>query len=297
MRSQSPSRMAQLRARLDLPTVRFATGLLEGRHRSVFSGNGQDFDEMSHYQPGDDVSVIDWKASAASGIPVIRRFVREANLAMVLAVDTGRGMAATAPSGEQKSKIAVFAAEVVCYLARARGDLVALVAGDSEEIVQIPARGGTSHLELILSRIESMMTLRSAPSDAGRVLDRALTWFNRRSLIVLITDETRPRPEHELTLKRLRTRHEVMVIQVADALPTSDEELDVDDVDVHLDIPRYLRASPGLKREAEAFAQSRREEVRQMLRRRGIEAVRATSTDDLIDQLIVLLGRQKRVAR
>lgn len=297
MTRQSPSRLAQVRARLDLPTVRFATGLLDGRHRSIYSGHGQDFDEMSHYQPGDDISVIDWKASAASGFPVIRRFVREANLAMVLAVDTGRGMAATAASGEKKSEVATFAAELICYLAHARGDLVALVAGDHENVVQIPPRGGLSHMELVLSRIDAMMTLDAAPSDAGRVLDRALTWFNRRSLIVLITDDTRPRPEDELTLKRLRTRHEVMVIQVADALPTTESDLNIDDVDTHLDIPRFLRASPGLKREAENYAQERRSEVRKMLRRRGIESVRATGVDDLIDQLIVLLGRQKRVNR
>src|SRR5690625_1911816 len=107
MTRQSPSRLAQVRARLDLPTVRFATGLLEGRHQSIFSGPGQDFEEMSHYQPGDDVSVIDWKASAAAGNPIIRRFVRESNLAMVLAVDTGRGMSATAPSAEQTSDVAL----------------------------------------------------------------------------------------------------------------------------------------------------------------------------------------------
>lgn len=297
MARKTPSRLAQVRARLDLPRVKFATGLLEGRHRSIFTGHGQDFDEMSHYQAGDDVSDIDWKASAASGIPVIRRFVRESNLAMVLAVDSGRAMAATAPSGERKSEVAIFAAELVCYLARVRGDLVALVAGDSENIVQVPARGGVSHMEMILARIDSMMTLDAAPSDAGRVLDRALTWFNRRSLIVLITDETRPRPEAEMTLKRLRTRHEIMVIQVADALPTIDSDLNVDDVDTHLDIPRFLRASPALQREAERFTEERRAEVRAMLRRRGIEAVRATGVDDLIDKLIVLLGRQRRVNR
>jgi len=297
MARQSPSRLAQVRARLDLPTVRFASGLLDGRHRSLFSGPGQDFEEMSDYQPGDDVSVIDWKASAAAGNPIIRRFVRESNLAMVLAVDTGRGMSATAPSGEEKSDVALFAAELMCYLARGRGDLVALVAGDSETLVQLPPRGGSSHMELLLTRLENMMTLEAAPSDAGRVLDRTLTWFNRRSLIVLITDETRPRPEHELTLKRLRTRHEMMVIQVADALPTTDDELNIDDVDTHLDLPRFVRARPGLKREAERYAEQRRTQVRDMLRHRGIESVRATGVDDLIDQLIVTLGRQKRVNR
>ena len=73
---------------------------------------------MAEYQFGDDVSDIDWKASASYGLPVIRRFVRDSNLAMVVAVDTGRNMAATAPDGGPKTEIAMFAAEVVCFLAR-----------------------------------------------------------------------------------------------------------------------------------------------------------------------------------
>src|SRR5690625_6079654 len=116
----SASRLAKIRARLDLPTVRRASGLLDGHHRSIFTGHGQDFDDMVEYHPGDDVGDIDWKASARSGYPVIRRFVHESNLAMVLAVDSGRSMAATAPSGERKSEVALFAADVVAYLARAR---------------------------------------------------------------------------------------------------------------------------------------------------------------------------------
>ena len=43
------SRLANLRAQLDLPVVRRAAGLLEGRHRSIFAGHGQDFDEMVEY--------------------------------------------------------------------------------------------------------------------------------------------------------------------------------------------------------------------------------------------------------
>src|SRR5699024_12855658 len=102
----SASRLAKVRARLDLPTVRRASGLLDGRHRSIFTGHGQAFDDMVEYHPGDDVGDIDWKASARTGYPIIRRFVHESNLAMVLAVDTGRPMAATAPSGARKQHIA-----------------------------------------------------------------------------------------------------------------------------------------------------------------------------------------------
>ena len=58
------SRLAQVRARLDLPVARRASGLLEGRHRSVFKGHGQDFDDLHLYAPGEDVGDIDWKSSA-----------------------------------------------------------------------------------------------------------------------------------------------------------------------------------------------------------------------------------------
>ena len=87
------SRFEHLRARLSLPVARRAAGLLDGRHRSVLQGHGQDFDDLSLYSPGDDVGDIDWKSSARAGIPVIKRFVRQSNLSVVLAVDTGRTMA------------------------------------------------------------------------------------------------------------------------------------------------------------------------------------------------------------
>ena len=295
--ASSTSRLAKVRARLDLPTVRRASGLLEGRHRSIYSGHGQDFDDMALYQFGDDVGDIDWKASASSGIPVIRRFVRDSNLAMVLAVDTGRNMSATAPDGNPKSEIALFAAEVVCFLARARGDTVAMVAGDTDRIQQIPARGGNLHMEMLLRRYESMLDLQAPPSDLQRVLDRVLTWFPRRSLVVVVTDEARPEPNHELALKRLRTRHEVMVIRVGDALPTDDADRVVEDVDVELDIPEFLRSRADLAAEARQVAERRRLDVEAMLRRQGVQGVVADSEDELVDQLIDLLRRQKRVRR
>ena len=65
------ARIERLRAALSLPTLRRATGLLDGRHKSVFVGRGQDFDDMSFYRPGDDISDIDWKSSARLGQPVI----------------------------------------------------------------------------------------------------------------------------------------------------------------------------------------------------------------------------------
>ena len=286
-----------VRARIDLPTVRRATGLLDGRHRSVFSGHGQDFDDQVEYRPGDDVTDIDWKSSARAGIPIIRRFVRESNLAMVLAVDTGRNMAAAAPSGEPKAAVALLVADVVAYLARTRGDSVALVAGDAGRLTQVPGRHGTAHLEMLLRLLERDLTLTAPASDLGRVLDRVLTWFTRRSLVVVITDEARPEPAHEEALRRLRTRHEVIVVAVADLPATAAGAGAVLDVDGGEPLPAFLRVDPRLHEEAVATAARRRAAVAAVLRRRGIEHVSVNGTDEVVDRLVELLGRQRRARR
>ena len=104
------SRLAQVRAHLDLPILKRAAGLLEGFHRSIYKGQGQDFDDLSLYNPGDDISDIDWKSSARAGIPIIRRFAQQSNLSLILVVDTGRNMAALSSEGNPKSKTAVFLA-------------------------------------------------------------------------------------------------------------------------------------------------------------------------------------------
>nr|NLD40816.1 DUF58 domain-containing protein [Actinomycetales bacterium] len=289
------SRLAHLRARLELPVIKKASGQLEGRHRSIFTGHGQDFDDMVEYRPGDDPGDIDWKASARAGQPIIKRFQRETNLSLILAADTGHSMGALAPSGETKAEVAIFVAEILAFLARNRGDLVGLVAGDAERIRQVPARQGTEHLETMLRHLASDMTATGPPSHLSDVLKRVLTGVRRRSLVVVLTDEARPELGTEQDLKRLRTRHEVMVVSVADLRPTELTHrgglvLDVDGGEV----PDFVRRDPQIRAEAAAAVERRKSAVRAMLRRRGITSVVVRSSDDAVDALIDLLGRQRR---
>ncbi|KRD46966.1 hypothetical protein ASE27_00580 [Oerskovia sp. Root918] len=303
------SRLAQVRARLELPLARRASGLLEGRHRSVLKGHGQDFDDLHLYAPGEDVGDIDWKSSARAGIPVVRRFVRESNVNLVLVVDTGRNMGATAASGEPKADAVSFCCALVAYLARDRGDRVALVAADAGRIVQLPPRASTQDLELMLRTVEKQLSVDAPASDLNRALDRALNAFQRRSIMVVVTDEARPGPEHERLLRRLRVRHEVMVVAVADLSPvgvplavggpaTEHRGLgQVADVDGTLDLPPFLRGRVDVAEGAAQAVRARRESVVALLRTLQVEAVSVTGTDDVVPRFVELLGRAKRARR
>ena len=81
---------------IDLPVQRKLLSLLEGRHGGSGAGSSHEFLDMAEYKVGDDVSDIDWKASARLSQPVVKRFEATAVLNVVLAVDTGSNMAALA---------------------------------------------------------------------------------------------------------------------------------------------------------------------------------------------------------
>ncbi len=319
----STSRLTQIRARLALPVVRRATGLLEGRHRSVFRGHGQDFDDLHQYTPGEDVGDIDWRASARAGTPVVKRYIATSNITLVLVVDTGRHMAATAASGEPKAEVAAYAATVLAHLGQVRGDRVSLVAGDSGRLRRMPARAGSEHLEVLLRTVERSFDPDAPAGNLARLLDHVLRTTRRRSLVAVVTDEARPTADDARALARVRTRHEVMVVQVVDADPFAASLTDavagslagassartrgravrevdgarVRDIETGRTLPAYLR---GRRRLGEAIAQARverHEATTARLRSLGVEHVVVEGTDDTVDEVVALLARMRRAGR
>ena len=309
------SRVARVRGRLALPTLRRATGLLDGRHKSVLLGHGQDFDDLSLYRPGDDVTDIDWKASARIGQPVIKRYQREANLPLVLAVDTGRTMAAQTPAGEDKRELALAVAEIFAYLARTRGDPVALVAADADRQVSRPPRSGSEHAETLLTQLahlfddlttsdsdgappsEDLLAAGAPASDLVTLLDRVSIWHRRRSLVVLVTDTSHPdpvlAPRVVDLLRRLSAQHELIVIQIEDDDPLTPGRGRAHDVELSGEVPAFLREDKLLVVRLARQVQARRIAVTAALDARRIEYVTVADDASMVDRIADLLARQR----
>lgn len=282
-------------ARVELPVMRRLLSQMEGRHGSMRAGRGMEFLDMADYKPGDDVKDIDWLVSARAGRPVVKRFEATANVQVILVVDIGRSMGALAPSGETKEEVALAACETIAWLSTVRGDQVGMVTGDSQRLRQVPARSGNSHAELILRRIAEDIDLASPSSDVARLLDRVLTSTRRRSLVVLVTDGTNPAPTHEDLVKRLRVRHEMIVMSVSDADPTSlPRGTDVIDVDAG-PLPDFVTADAELAAQAREAITQRKGQVSQMLWRRGVTQVGVDAVADVPRALVRALERGSRV--
>ena len=261
-RTTAGQRMALIRARLSLPQVRRAAGLFEGSHTSILTGKGNDFEDLTDYQPGDEVRDIDWKVSARAGKPIIRRFERDTDVFTQLLMDTSLEMRALAPSGEAKSAIALATAETLAYLASYRGDRVGLVYGNS------------------------------AGANVTAVVDYLLKTTRERSLVILVTDQFWPTPAAEFTLRRIRERHELMVVRIEDMPLTAEGVAAMADIEENLFLPEYVREDVELQREVQAERAMREWGASELLARYGVLNASLASSADILPVVVGLLKRQ-----
>lgn len=289
------SLMTRVKAQVDLHTSRRARGLIQGRGRSMFKGSGEDFDDLKFYQPGDRISDIDWKATARSGEPLIRQFNEERVRHLSIVADTSDAMAATAADGTSKRDAMVLAAGLVCFLAQGNGDLVSLVAGGERRPLQLPSRSSDGHLELLLRTIQQSAVIGAPAPDSAWLLERAFRVTMRPTLMTIVTDEAHPTPDDHSLLRRLTTRHDLLVIRIADADPLLPGDLDHDVVDVNAprEVSSMTRTSAKVRRDVEAYRTARRDAVTQMLDGLHITHVLTQGATTVVDDMISTLRRRE----
>ena len=295
------SLMTRVKAKVDLHTSRRARGLIQGRGRSLFKGSGEDFDDLKFYQPGDRISDIDWKATARSGEPLIRQFNEERVRHLSIVADTSDAMAATAADGTSKRDAMILAAGLVCFIAQGNGDLVGLVAGSEGAPVQLPARSSDGHLELVLRSIQQATEPGSPAPDSSWLLERAFRVTRHSTLMTIITDEAHPGPEDFSMLRRLTTRHDLLVIRIADADPLLADDLDRDVVDVNSprEVSELARTSAKVRRDVAAYRTARRDAVTAMLDHLHVSHLVTQGETTVVDDMVRMLRRREhsRAAR
>ena len=185
----SPELVRKIRY-IQLRTRRTVTTAFAGEYRSVFRGQGMEFDEVREYQPGDDVGSIDWNVTARTGRPHVKRFVEERELTVFFVVDVSAS-GRFGSTGSAKTEVAAELAAVVSFAAARQNDRVGLLAFSDRIELFVPAKKGITHVLRIVREILSIEPAGSGTDLAGavRYLNRVL---RRRATVFLISDFLNP---------------------------------------------------------------------------------------------------------
>ncbi|WP_235602916.1 DUF58 domain-containing protein [Piscirickettsia litoralis] len=84
--------LTQQARRLPMRLAHLAKSPTSGPHPSIFRGRGMDFEEVRHYQPGDDVRAIDWRVTARTGQMHTKIFREERERPFHFIVDHSQSM-------------------------------------------------------------------------------------------------------------------------------------------------------------------------------------------------------------
>ena len=131
--------------RIEIRTRRMVNNVFGGEYRSVFKGQGMEFQEVREYVAGDDVRTIDWNVTARGGEPFVKKFTEERELTVLLLVDISASQF-FGSTQRFKKELAAEIAAVLAFAAIRNNDRVGLVLFTDEVELYVPPRKGTSHV-------------------------------------------------------------------------------------------------------------------------------------------------------
>lgn len=199
--------------------VALRRGLLSGVgiRRAGRPGGAGELDQLREYVPGDALRDLAWKASAKRLHPITRVHGQEQSQTVIIALDTGRLMAAPLDD-VPKLDHAIHAALLLAWAALRAGDAVGLLAFEQDVVCSLPPARGRSQYRRILECVFALEA-GEAPVDV-----RALTCFvrrtvPRRSLLLLFSDLFE---ESHVTLlsselPKLRPKHLPLCVSLSDS--------------------------------------------------------------------------------
>lgn len=269
---------------IEITTRKMVSDMMSGQYRSQFKGHGMQFSEHRQYVDGDDIRHIDWKVSARTRDPMIKKYEEERELTVFLVVDVS-GSKGFGSKTKLKAEVAAEISGMLAWAAIHSGDKVGLLlfGGEVEKI--IPPRKGKSHIlriirEVLGYRAKTRGTdLKGALEAAGRVMKHS-------GVVFVISDFLAE--GYDLSLKRLARRHDVVAIVVGDEreakIPELGQMLLLDPEsgkEVLVDTTSY-----AFREWFKGFSAERATDLETTLKGSKVEALRIVTQDDYGDAVV-----------
>jgi len=212
-----------LRNIINLPIIsnNLAEEMLAGNFRSIFKGQGMEFDEARHYEPGDDVRSIDWNTSARFGSPFVKMYREERELTILILLDVSPSMhrGNVTRHGLSPYEQALFSTALIAFSAERTEQQVGAIFFDRDiEKIFTPRKGRKSIMALVMAALQYQNNVTARRAQYGSDIASALTGAHRllkkRSLVVLISDFYSINWEQEMG--NLCRKHDCIALRIHD---------------------------------------------------------------------------------
>ena len=279
--------ITKVKANLSIYTKKKTSNILDGSYNSVYKGKSMNFEDLREYIIGDNVKDIDWKASARSNKILIKQYIAEKKHNVLFILDSGKKMLADTKDLDSKKDVALMAIGTIAYLIDKHGDSISAIYRGKESIKLFPFKTGLYNIEKILNSYEKEI---DTENNIESLINYVLKFIKRRMIIFVVTDIDGLNNISEETLRKLSLLHDVMFINVSDALMTGYNAFDVDK-DCY--IPDYILEDPKLKDIELDIKTKIYEETKEKFKKYKIITTTINKQKDIVNDVFKLLERRK----
>ncbi len=287
---------------IEVSTRRRVQEALAGQYRSVFRGQGIDFDQVREYVPGDDVRAIDWNVTARTGRPFIKEHVEERQLTLMLLVDvSASGDFGT--SERDKRALSARLASTLAFSAIANADRVGLILFSDRIERYVPPGKGRRHVLRVIREI-----LAAEPEGRETDIPAALDFLGhvqRKPCIGFLVSDFLTNGPREEELERIERamslanrRHDLVAIRVRD--PREEELPNVGRLVLEdAETGELVEIDTGRRKVRERFArlaEAHAERTSDAIRRAHVDLTNVRTDEDPVAALTTFFERRERRA-
>ena len=284
--------VTKIKAKVNIHASKRTSALFDGSYKSIYTGNGFDFENLREYIPGDNIRDIDWKASSRSRNILVKRYIAERKHNVLLVFDAGKRMGGHTAALQLKKETALYVAGALGYMAGRNGDQIGSIYCCDGHVSYYPLRGGMQNLEHILARYDRQKLAEgnSEPGDLEKSLRYIVKNLSRKMIVLVVTDMAGIREISDDTLKKLTYRNDVLFAGVSDASMTDERAYDMERSSY---IPEFIVQDKKLRQMEKESRERIREENEKKLSKYRIAMTEIDSNEELAEKLTELLERHK----
>ncbi|MCR5188899.1 MAG: DUF58 domain-containing protein [Treponema sp.] len=232
-----------------------AEGMKSGNFRSLYRGQGIEFEGVRDYIRGDDIRSIDWNVTARMANPYVKVFEEERELQIFLVVDSSESMMLEC-NKKTKYSVAAESAALITIAAELNACPVGAVFFDGKIHFSCKPKTDKQNIMMILQHLDRLPEEKEKGSALASALNGAGKLLKTRSLVFVFSDFRSS--EWEKPLLSLAQKNDVIAMRLHDH---NDEELPklgtvvFEDVEsgIKMDLPS---SSEYFKKEWKAFNNS-----------------------------------------
>ncbi len=199
---------------IDIQTKEWVESIFSGAYHSRFKGQGVHFNEVRHYEYGDDARQIDWTVTAKLNEPYVKEFEEERDLIAIIAIDMSQSQFYQSNKYSKLDRALELAA-ILGFSAVSNGDQVGLVLFTDTIEAFIPPMQGKQHMYTILSRLLNHQPA-SNQTDIRQLCQSLMNAIRKRSVMFILSDFICD--NYDTDFRRLAQKHDVIPIIIQDPI-------------------------------------------------------------------------------